>query len=606
MLDEVRRGSADERHEWLRQQKVPELIDAAVGALLEDRPTNVKGWLARHFAKQEADEVAGRSPTRLCSKLGPCVVELVHFNDVYNIEPQGEDGGASRFVAWMKDARQSAQSRGCGFAALFSGDAFNPSVMSTVTKGKQMVPILNSAGVDCSVYGNHDFDFGIETLEYLARQCRFPWLLSNAFSRSNGRPLASGAATHILDVPGTERRIGLLGLVEREWMATLATVQEDDVDYEDFCDCARRLVPTLRQQGCDAIVALTHMRVPNDHRLAEECGDILDLILGGHDHHYDVRQVGRHGTWVLKSGTDFRELTQLQLEFGDGPRPRVTNVHRVAITADMREDPECAALVQEYRLLVGEKMDQVLGETLTPLEVRFPMIRTRETNIANFVADIMRKAAGTDVALLNSGTLRSARVVPAGPIRMKDLTELLPMVDELCVLRMTGEQLLRALENGVSQYPRHEGRFPCVSGVRFAFDAQRPPGSRVVPGSISVGGNPFRPDAHYRLVTKEYIGLLGKDGFDVFLDCQRVEVSLPHLSALLRDEFTDLAVLAGATAKRRRVSLWRSGPGAGTPQQPPVMPGIHHADAAPLAQINPQVDGRIECINPDPAADGAG
>lgn len=43
---------------------------------------------------------------------------------------------------------------------VFSGDAFNPSLMSTVTMGKQMVPVLNEAGVAVACVGNHDFDFG--------------------------------------------------------------------------------------------------------------------------------------------------------------------------------------------------------------------------------------------------------------------------------------------------------------------------------------------------------------------------------------------------------------------------------------------------------------
>ena len=50
---------------------------------------------------------------------------------------------------------------------------------------------------------------------------------------------------------------------------------------------------------------------------------------------------------------------------------------------------------------------------------------------------------------------------------MKDLVTLLPMLDELCVLGLSGNQLHEALENGVSQYPKLEGRFPCVSGCDF-------------------------------------------------------------------------------------------------------------------------------------------
>lgn len=79
-----------------------------------------------------------------------------------------------------------------------------------------------------------------------------------------------------------------MGLVEHEWLATLASIEVGDVTYIDFVEEGRRLEPLLRQAGCDVVVALTHMRVPNDQRLGREVPGI-DIILGGHDHHYEVR-----------------------------------------------------------------------------------------------------------------------------------------------------------------------------------------------------------------------------------------------------------------------------------------------------------------------------
>lgn len=58
---------------------------------------------------------------------------------------------------------------------------------------------------------------------------------------------------------------------------------------------------------------------------------------------------------------------------------------------------------------------------------------------------------------------------------------------------VAGSQLVAALENGVSQWPKLEGRFPQVSGVRFEFDPAQPPGRRVVPGSVTVGGADLQP-----------------------------------------------------------------------------------------------------------------
>jgi len=90
----------------------------------------------------------------------PTKITIVHFNDVYNIESRKQEpvGGAARF----KTAIQRLSDRDP--LVIFSGDAFNPALMSSVTNGRQMVPVLNALGVHCAVYGNHDFDHGIDDL----------------------------------------------------------------------------------------------------------------------------------------------------------------------------------------------------------------------------------------------------------------------------------------------------------------------------------------------------------------------------------------------------------------------------------------------------------
>jgi 2',3'-cyclic-nucleotide 2'-phosphodiesterase (5'-nucleotidase family) len=116
---------------------------------------------------------------------------------------------------------------------------------------------------------------------------------------------------HIVDWHGT--KTGIMGLVEYEWLATLATLNADDVRYIDFAEEGKRLCKVLRDEGCEVVVALTHMRMPNDKRLGAEVPDI-DIILGGHDHHSEVTSCPPHGTLVVKSGTDFRELSIIHMQ----------------------------------------------------------------------------------------------------------------------------------------------------------------------------------------------------------------------------------------------------------------------------------------------------
>ena len=91
------------------------------------------------------------------------------------------------------------------------------------------------------------------------------------------------------------------------------------------------------------------------------------------------------------------------------------------------------------------------------------MIRTQETNSGNFVVDCLRAHHNSDICLLNSGSLRADKLFVSGTFKQRDLRALLPMLDELCILEMTGEQVYDALENSVSMYPKLEGRFAQVS-----------------------------------------------------------------------------------------------------------------------------------------------
>jgi len=531
----------------------------------------------------------------------PKVITLLHFNDVYNVEPRPKTepvGGIARFVTRIQQLRNEAVARGEPKAiVLFSGDAFNPSLTSTVTKGTHMVPALNAIGIEIACFGNHDFDHGLEELQLLSKDNNFQWLISNVTDKKTRRPLADGVVSRIIDLAG--RKLGVMGLVEKEWLVTLATIDPSEVDYEDFCPCARRLAKQLREQGAEIIIALTHMRVPNDEKLAAEVPEV-DIILGGHDHHYDVGPSGPHGTYVLKSGTDFRDITAVRLEFQDGGKVKVLDHSHIEVTSDIAEDPEMKKLSDDCIARVGAAMEVVLGDCLVDLDARFTSIRTKETNIGNFIADIMRVNLRADIAVLNSGTLRADAIIEAGPLKMRDLIGLLPMLDELCVLELLGSTVLAVLENGVSQYPRLEGRFLQVSGVKFTYDAKKPGGERIVEGSVQIAGEPLNMERKYKLVTKDYLRQ-GKDGFDMVkgATCLADGETAGILPTMVSEMFESIASLSGMDSAlelsvglhdvhhstRHAMDLLKRG-------------AVKPIQGADKFAISPEVEGRIVCLNP--------
>ena len=229
---------------------------------------------------------------------------IIHFNDVYETGPRKTEpvGGASRFSTVMK-----------GFAGedavvVFSGDALNPSITSTVTKGKHMCEVLNRLGTTVSLVGNHDLDFGFETLQRWLPICKFPWLLSNILD-SAGACLPGLFATHTVTT-ARGHKVGFVGIVEQEWTATVKDIREG-FSYVDSSQTAARLLKQLRDEDhCDVLICVAHMRWPRMVELAKAVPG-FHAILGGHDHFYQSEFLG--DTLLLISGTDFRDLTHITI-----------------------------------------------------------------------------------------------------------------------------------------------------------------------------------------------------------------------------------------------------------------------------------------------------
>jgi hypothetical protein len=170
--------------------------------------------------------------------------------------------------------------------------------------------------------------------------------------------------------------------------------------------------------------------------------------------------------------------------------------------------------VDDLTASLKSKLKKPIGFTTAPLDARFKTVRTKESNIANWVCDIMRHHYYGDCCIMASGTIRGDQIYPPGPILLKDIMNCFPFEDPVVVIKVTGQAIWDALENGVSQYPALEGRFPQVSNIKFTFDGSKPTGSRIVEATI--GGGPIDMQKKYRLVTRGYMGR-GKDGFESLL-----------------------------------------------------------------------------------------
>ncbi|GIK06005.1 hypothetical protein Aspvir_010123 [Aspergillus viridinutans] len=495
-------------------------------------------------------ELDGLTITHSSNRTGAPDLRLIHYNDVYHVEAGSAEpvGGVSRFQSVINYYRSHPRFTGLpDVLTFFSGDAFNPSLESTVTKGRHMVPFLNKAGTDVACVGNHDLDFGVAQFRHLRSQCRFPWLLANVLDPALGPDvsIANCEKTAML-TSSNGLKVGVIGLGEREWLGTINFLPPDLI-YKSASKTALELAPKLRQQGADIIIAVTHQREPNDYKLAQNLPPgTIDLILGGHDHFYGHAVI--NNTHILRSGTDFKQLSYIEAWRKTDGSGWDFDIVRRDIVRTIPEDPATVALVGRLTSSLKAKLEKPVGYTVRPLDGRFSTVRQKESNLGNFVCDLMRFYYAADCAMMAGGTIRGDQIYPPGVLRLKDLLNCFPFEDPVVLLRVKGSALMDALENGVSQLPALEGRFPQVSNISFSYNPSAPPGSRL--NWAKVGGQSIEFDRSYVLATRGYMAR-GKDGFASLLvqsaggEVEEIvdEENGVMISTILRQYFLSLRIL---------------------------------------------------------------
>jgi len=181
--------------------------------------------------------------------------------------------------------------------------------------------------------------------------------------------------------------------------------------------------------------------------------------------------------------------------------------------------------VDEMAVAVNAMRDETIGSTVNLLQGDRSVCRYAECTMGNLVADGMRWAtqnSDVQVALINGGGLRTS--IPAGDISTGSVLEVLPFSNNIATLKLTGADLLAALENGVSRAESPDnagtGRFPQVSGLRFSWDATKPVGERIVSAEVQNDDgsySPLVPAAVYHVATLTFLRQ-GGDDYAIFAE----------------------------------------------------------------------------------------
>ena len=441
----------------------------------------------------------------------PVVLTIVHVNDLDRLDGSGDRGGVARLAAVVGEVRASASH----VLVTHGGDAISPSLLSSFDRGAHMIDLFNQVGFDAMVLGNHEFDFTPAVTVERVAEARFPILASNAVEPDG--TLVDGVAEHLL-VEAGPYRVGVLGLTTE---MTPMISASDPVSFRPVTEVAAEQARKLRDAGADLVVALAHTGHDEDAALMRQ--GVVDLLLSGHDHDMKV-DIGA-GTAFVESGAQAEFVTIVEVamdtaEGRSGPRFVWEPSVRIVNTVSVAPDPELQAAVDAYLGGLEQELDVEIGSTAVELDSRRSVVRSRESGIANLIADAMRAATGADVALTNGGGIRADKVYPPGTTLLRrDIQSELPFGNKTILIEASGADLLAALENGVGGIEAGAGRFPHVSGMAYRFDASKPPGSRIA--GVTVDGEPLDLSRTYRLATNHFLGR-GGDGYGMFAGAPRL------------------------------------------------------------------------------------
>ncbi len=442
----------------------------------------------------------------------PVRVTILQVNDVYQFAPVdfGKSGGLARVLTLRKKIMRESPHT----LFLFSGDTISPSIESNTKlegkrlQGRQMIEAWNLAGLDYAAFGNHEFDFGPDVLLDRVHESKFKWLGANVFDKKSGKLFADTPEFVVREFDGV--KIGIFGILLPDTIKTSSP--GDNVDIRDPCETAARVIPKIRAAGAQVIVALTHLSMREDKQLARCSG--VDVIIGGHEHTL-LESMAGHAP-IFKMTSDARELGQIDLNISRTTGKLESIDWKVwPVNEGVEKDADFAPLIAKYGDLL-KSLDEVVGKTEVKLDLASAAVRTRETNMADFIADVYRQSTGADVALVNGGSIRADSEIEPGDITRRDVLQILPYNNRIVKIQLSGATLRTALEYGVASTGPGEqpGRFPQVSGMRFTYDARLKPGSRLT--SVTVNGKALDDKQTYTLATSSYVALQAGDGYEVF------------------------------------------------------------------------------------------
>ena len=449
---------------------------------------------------------------------------IIHTNDVHGYL---ESSDTCLGIAAVSQLKADYVAKGYDVLLLDGGDAIQGNMLVGLNKGQEVPDFMNAAGYDAMALGNHEFDYGSDVLQERTEACNFPVLCANIVVDATGEPFAE---THKVFTLSNGAKVGVFALDTPSTSTTSKPSNTKGLSFlsgEDLYKCAQDQIDGLRAEGCSVVVCIGHLGEIPSHEpnrasdvIAKTTG--LDVFIDAHDHEVEnamLTDASGKEVLVVETGCHLENIGVLT--WGDNGFTE----NLIAAGGYDGSDASVASLVSAANDTIVKALSEKVGTT--PFELNGsgnPSVRNSETNLGDFCTDAVLWLVGNhadvrpDAAILNGGCIRAN--IEAGDVTLRDICEVMPFDDQLCVIQVTGAQLLEALEAATQNAPEELGSFPQVSGIQYSINTSIPyekgdlypnstfyapanPGARVT--LSDVGGKGFDLQATYNIATTGFI-----------------------------------------------------------------------------------------------------
>jgi 5'-nucleotidase/UDP-sugar diphosphatase len=348
---------------------------------------------------------------------------IFHTNDLHgHVSPHQDKAGFAKIAACVKAARKIRDD----VLFLDAGDCVAGTPISQEFKGVPIFEVMSAMNYDASTLGNHEFDFGWAHIEQFKKAAAFPVITANAFSPDG--ELIADVPYKVIEVNGI--RVGILGLISERTPEMIGRKGNQGIIFSNSVETARSIVPALEEK-CDLVIALTHLGIEEDRKLAKQVQGI-DLIIGGHSHTATAKPEREGDTYIVQAWENGKALGRLQLDVDTVLDKIVCLEGKLISSSEMPEpDPQTAEVVEKWESKIRGQYDVEIGEASRTWE-RF--------EVKVLVEEILRAKTGSDFGYYNPGGIREC--IYKGKLLVRDIATVETFGNHVVIVKIKGEDII--------------------------------------------------------------------------------------------------------------------------------------------------------------------